>query len=306
MADKKKLKPSDTITANGVTKTISLFAIELGCPVQTILGRLQREWHPDRAVSEPPGQRGGSNKGKKSPAEVLTPEELQGLLDQCNGGATGQRNKAMIVIGWRAGLRIDEALSLTPSCLVPSQQTIRILHGKGDKARTVGLDQQAWSVVATWIDVRDQLGIGQDAPLLCTLKGGKVDARYVRELMPRLAKAAGITKRVHFHGLRHTLAFELAGEGLPIHLIQQQLGHSNAAITSRYLAHLNPAETIAAMKGRTWGRQPVAAAAAIGGPTVAPAPGWLDRLRTDIGKRLVAFHDGRTNETEFRAAVFLF
>lgn len=301
MADK-KLKPSDTITANGITKTISDFAVDLGCPVQTILGRLERGWTNDRAVSESPGTKGGSNRGKKSPAEVLTPDELQRLLEQNNDGATGHRNKALIVVGWRSGVRISEALSLTPANLDPVQQTVRVLHGKGDKSRTVGLDRQAWAVVAKWLEVRASLGIGDNATLFCTLAGKQLDDRYVRELMPRLAKHAKISKRVHFHGLRHTMAFELAAEGLAINLIQQQLGHSNASITSRYLAHLNPAETINAMKARTWGQQPTAIATSSG----APAPGWLDRLRGEIGERLMLFHDARTSETEFRAAVLLF
>jgi len=299
-----KLKPSDTLTIDGVTKSLVQFAQDLGCPVQTILGRLARGWSADRAVREPPGAKGGANRGKKSPAEVLTPDELQRLLNQCSKGATGHRNRALIVIGWRAGLRINEALSLTPANLDSAQQTVRILHGKGDKARTVGLDRQAWSIIETWIEARTAKGIGPEATLFCTLDGERLDDRYVRNLMPRLAKSAGIAKRVHFHGLRHTLAFELAGEGLPIHLIQQQLGHSNAAITSRYLAHLNPAETIARMKSRSWGSQPAPSAGP--GQSTTPPPGWLDELREAIGSRLVLFHDGRSDEADFRAAVLLF
>ena len=48
---------------------------------------------------------------------------------------------------------------------------------------------------------------------------------YVRTLLPRLARKAGIDKRVHAHGLSHTHAFELAGEGTPLHVIQAQFGH---------------------------------------------------------------------------------
>jgi integrase len=297
-----KFKPSDTITVRGVTKSITEFSADKGWRVQTVLGRLERGWTPDRAIDEPIGQKGGANRGKKSPAEVLTPDELQRLLAQCSKGSTGDRNRALIVIGWRAGLRISEALDLQTSNLDVQQQTVRILHGKGDKARTVGLDAQAWAVVQAWLNVRTAVGIGPGAPLFCTLQGGRMDARYVRELMPRLARDAGIAKRVHYHGLRHTHAFELAGEGLAIHVIQQQLGHSNAAITSRYLAHLNPAETIAKIKARTWDKQPIVSA----GPSAAPVPGWLDRLRQEIGQRLMLFHDARTDEADFRAIVLLF
>jgi integrase len=73
-----------------------------------------------------------------------------------------------------------------------------------------------------------------------------------RALFKRLAKKAGIEKRCHPHGLRHSLAAELAREGLPLNLIQQQLGHCSLATTSRYLDHIAPAELINAMQSRKW------------------------------------------------------
>lgn len=302
-ANKPRWKPSDELTSRGRTQAMTAWAAELGCPVQTILGRLKRGWTVDRAVSEKPGNSGGSNRGKKAPAEILTPDELQRILEQCSDGATGVRNRALIVVGWRTGLRISEALDLRPSDLDATQHTVRVLHGKGDKARTVGLDTRAWSVVANWIEARGRLAIEQDAAtLFCTLHGGRLDDRYVRELMPRLAKAAGVAKRVHYHGLRHTMAFELACENVPIHVIQKQLGHSDVAITSRYLNHVNPAEIIRAMRSRSWGP---ATPAAGHSESVHPAPGWLDRLRSDIGERLFLFHDARTSQDAFRAIVLL-
>ncbi len=75
---------------------------------------------------------------------------------------------------------------------------------------------------------------------------------YFRALFPRLAKKAGIEKRVHAHGLRHTHAFELACEGHPLHLIQAQLGHSSLATTDRYLRHLAPRQVIEVMQSRSW------------------------------------------------------
>jgi site-specific recombinase XerC len=92
---------------------------------------------------------------------------------------------------------------------------VTILHGKGDKRRTIGLDPGAFAVVERWLDVRTKRGNAR-APVICTLKGKAVAAAYVRALMPRLAARAGIEKRVHAHGLRHTHAAELALEG-PAH-----------------------------------------------------------------------------------------
>ena len=75
---------------------------------------------------------------------------------------------------------------------------------------------------------------------------------YIRALLPRLARKAGIEKRVHAHGLRHTHAAELAQEGIPVNVIQQQLGHANLAVTSIYLAHIAPQQLIDTMKERKW------------------------------------------------------
>ena len=69
-------------------------------------------------------------------------------------------------------------------------------------------------------------------------------------LVPRLARKAGILKRVHAHGLRHTHAAELRSEGLDIGIISKQLGHSSIATTARYLDHIVPVAVIAAMQNR--------------------------------------------------------
>ena len=62
----------------------------------------------------------------------------------------------------------------------------------------------------------------------------------------------GMEKRVHPHGLRHTMAFELMMEGVPVPIIQQQLGHASLATTDRYLRHLAPRDVVMAMQQREW------------------------------------------------------
>jgi site-specific recombinase XerD len=196
---------------------------------------------------------GPANKGRKLPPEPLTAQEVKALLRACSKrAATGVRNRALIVVLYRAGLRISEALSLYPKDLDAQASTIRVLHGKGDHDRVVGLDTGAWAVVQLWLDRRAAAGINVRAPVFCTLKGRPMKSAYVRTLLPRMARKAGIDKRCHAHGLRHTHAFELATEGTPIHVIQAQLGHSSVATTDRYIKHLNPAAVVDAMKSRAW------------------------------------------------------
>ena len=121
-----------------------------------------------------------------------------------------------------------------------------------DRARTVGLDSEAFAVVERWLDRRAALGVNGRKRVFCTLRGEPLAAAYVRALLPRLAHKAGIEKRVHAHGLRHTHAAELAREGVPMNVIQAQLGHSSLATTDRYIRHIEPSQVIEAMRARAW------------------------------------------------------
>ena len=73
-----------------------------------------------------------ANKGRKYPAEPLTEKEVRSLLAKCSGRApTGIRNRALLTVLYRGGLRISEALALEPKDLDSKEGTIRVLHGKG-------------------------------------------------------------------------------------------------------------------------------------------------------------------------------
>ena len=67
-----------------------------------------------------------------------------------------------------------------------------------------------------WLDRRHHLGIDSSAPLFSTLTGQPLKPSYLRTMLKRLADRAAIDKRVHPHGLRHTMAYELMMEGVPM------------------------------------------------------------------------------------------
>lgn len=192
-----------------------------------------------------------ANKGQTYPAEILTPDEVSALFRACSGRApTGIRNRALLTVLYRSGLRISEALALYPKDVDRAAGTLRVLHGKGNRARTVGMDAASFSAIERWLDRRKELGLKARSPLFCTLRGQRIQTSYIRHLMKRLAEKAGIEKRVHAHGLRHTLAAELAQERKPMNVIQAQLGHESLATTSRYLAHIRPQQLIDEMQTR--------------------------------------------------------
>ncbi len=194
-----------------------------------------------------------SSTSRRRPPEVLSEAEAIALLKACSARApTGVRNRALIAVLWRCGLRISEALSLELRDVDVQAGTVRVRHGKGDRSRTVGLDEQTTALLARWIDRRKKLGPGARSPIFCTLQGGRIDSSYVRRLLPRLARKAGIDRRVHAHGLRHTHAAELAREGTPINIIRDDLGHTSLAVTDRYLRDVAPQAVIDTIRARRW------------------------------------------------------
>jgi site-specific recombinase XerD len=197
-----------------------------------------------------------SNKGIRFPVETLTEAEVIGLLKACSKGPSGIRNQGLLAILYRAGLRVSEACDLLPKDLDPQRCSLRVLHGKGDRARVVGLDPGAWSILLRWLDRRTALGIGASRPVFCTLTGGSLSTAYLRALMKRLGRKAKIAKRCHPHGLRHCCASELRQEGVEIGLIAKQLGHRSIVTTVRYLDHICPEQVLNTMRARTWGDLP--------------------------------------------------
>jgi integrase/recombinase XerD len=187
------------------------------------------------------------NKGQKFPAEVLTAEEINALIGQCSPtAATGVRNRAMLTLMYRSGLRVSEVVALRISDVNLTKRTIRVLHGKGDKATTRGLHPSAIDAVARWLDTIKRLGI-KAARLFCTLKGAELHPQYLRNLMGRLRSQAGIAKRCNPHGARHTFANDLREGGADVAVISKLLGHSSISVTSIYLDHLSPAGAIEAL-----------------------------------------------------------
>src|ERR1043165_8811793 len=102
---------------------------------------------------------------RRFPPEVLSDPEVRALLDACGAyHPIGLRNRALIALMYRAGLRVSEALALAPKDIDLASGTVRVLHGKGDVSRTVGLDPGACAVVARWLAERARADVGQTEP----------------------------------------------------------------------------------------------------------------------------------------------
>jgi integrase/recombinase XerD len=198
----------------------------------------------------------GASKGMKFPAEVLSDGEVLRLIAACSRrSSSGIRGRALIAVLWRSGARISEALSLRPADLDAAGGTLNVTCGKGGRQRMAAMDANAFAYVDRWMDRRRALGI-RGGPLFSTLKGKAMMSAYARAWLHRVAKRAGIERRVHPHMMRHSFAAGLASEGVPMNVIQLALGHASLAVTSRYLAHVNPVQLVAAVRSRQWPTEP--------------------------------------------------
>jgi integrase/recombinase XerD len=187
------------------------------------------------------------NYGKKYPPEPLTPQEVLRLLDAIPNTKAGIRNRALIAVLWRTGLRIEcEALRLLPHHLDFDAKRVTVLRGKNGKRRIVALDSFAITHLSPWLWERARLGIPDTAPLFCSVSqpnpGRPMWSAYVREVMHEYGRRAGIPKRIHPHGFRHSMCCDLIREGFPLSHAQAQLGHSSIATTAIYARGLGADE----------------------------------------------------------------
>jgi site-specific recombinase XerD len=194
------------------------------------------------------------------PADPPTVDEIVAVMRHTSDDRHGFRIRAMVVVLWRAGLRVQETLALAEHDLDQRRGSLLVRFGKGGRRREVGMDDWGWEQLRPWLAARTELPVG---PLFCVIdgrtRGRSWSAAAVRSELRRLALRAGVRRRFAPHQLRHAHALELAREGVPLNIIQRQLGHLNLGTTSIYLQGIDPEEIITAVRTR---RAPMMSASA--------------------------------------------
>jgi integrase len=159
-------------------------------------------------------KRSPANKGRRYPADPPRVEEIIAVMRQAGKGLHGGRSRALIVVLWRAGLRISEALALAESDLESSRGSLLVREGKGGKRRQVGMDEWGWEQLRPWLKSRIELPVG---PLFCVIsgetRGRPWSSSQARSTLRRLAVRAGVRRRFAPHQLRHAHAVEIGAGG---------------------------------------------------------------------------------------------
>lgn len=197
-----------------------------------VLGALRRisgpGFHPSGRAFAPPLHQ-PLNEGSR--VEVVSDREVLALIAACPSHSVGIRNRAMIAVIWCCGLRTGEALALGPGEVDLEALTVDV------RGRTLGLDQQAGMLTEAWLDCRRGLGITA-APVFCTLAGRPLKADYLRELLPRLSRHAGLSRPVSARLLRAAYATALVRDGTPLPILSAALGHASVQTTARQLRRI--------------------------------------------------------------------
>jgi site-specific recombinase XerD len=191
------------------------------------------------------------NKGRLYPADPPTVEEIVAVMREASDDSHGYRLRALVIVLWRGGLRVAEALSLGERDLDARRGSLLVRNGKGGRRREIGMDAWGWEHLRPWLAAR--LGTPGRPAVLHHRRPDPRTAlveRQRRVEFRRLAAQAGIRRRFAPHQLRHAHAVELAREGVPLNVIQRQLGHANLGTTSIYLQGIDTEEIIATVHAR--------------------------------------------------------
>lgn len=181
----------------------------------------------------------GPRTGRHLP-EVLSLEDIDAMLGAVDLSTfEGIRNRAIMETLYGCGLRVSELTNLEISKIFFEEQYLTVL-GKGSKERIVPMSQVAVDAIREYLEVRSGVKIraGEENMLFVSRRGGRLTRMMIYYIVTGLAEAAGVTKSISPHTLRHSFATHLLEGGANLRAIQQMLGHESIATTEIYL-HLD-------------------------------------------------------------------
>lgn len=175
--------------------------------------------------------------------EYLTVEEVDQLENAIDLSKwEGQRNKAIIEVLFSCGLRVSELVNLKLSDLYEEEKFVRVL-GKGSKERLVPISSKALDELHYWYMDRNLMKIkpGEEDYVFLNRRGAHLTRTMILIMIKQYAIAAGITKTISPHTLRHSFATALLKGGADLRVIQAMLGHEDIGTTEVY-THLEDSD----------------------------------------------------------------
>jgi len=173
-------------------------------------------------------------KRRKREPQVLSKREQLDLLRQPKPKApTGLRNLCLISLMLKTGIKAAELIKIGEQDIDWERGLVKIYESGGAKERYLHIDEVELSLLKSWRRIKP----AESLLFFTTLNGEPLKDRYLREMIKRYARKAGIKKDVYPHLLRTTFALEFLHETRDIDLLQEVLGHRDQSTTHNYIRH---------------------------------------------------------------------
>ena len=189
--------------------------------VRSCLGFLTRRG----GLPKNPAREVGTPRLPKRLASFLPVDEAVALLEH----PAAARDRAILEMLYATGARVSELCGLNVADLDRASGAIRV-RGKGGKERILPVGDAALRALDAYLRARGDA----DGALFWNHRGGRLTVRSVHRIVRARSRAAGLTRRVTPHTLRHTFATHMLDAGADLRLIQDLLGHSRLSTTQRY------------------------------------------------------------------------
>ena len=167
--------------------------------------------------------------------DILTQREIKALYESAGNDLFGQRDRAMLAIYYGCGLRRSEGLNLDVSDVLLDRNLLYIRRGKNFKQRYVPMTEVVRDDIKNYIEGSRLMVIQRPTQaLFLNQYGTRIKGQSMIYRLQQLKEKAGITKNVHLHTLRHSIATHLLQSGMELEKIKQFLGHSSLESTQIY------------------------------------------------------------------------
>ena len=170
----------------------------------------------------------------KSPSnlpEVLSPEDVEQLLNFKPSNLIEIRDMAIVELMYSSGLRVSETVNINMGDFEEDMTFLRIL-GKGAKTRIVPLGKFAVNAINNWVIEREKIVTKSEA-LFLNSKGARLSIRSIQLRLKKMATKQGLPP-IHPHMLRHSFATHMLESSGDLRTIQELLGHSSLSTTQIY------------------------------------------------------------------------
>ena len=163
--------------------------------------------------------------------EVLSPEDVEQLLNFRPTNMIEIRDMAIVELMYSSGLRVSETANINISDFEENKSFLRVL-GKGSKTRLVPMGRFAINAINNWLMEREKILNNTDA-LFLNSKGTRLTVRSIQLRLKKMAVKQGLPP-IHPHMLRHSFATHMLESSGDLRTIQELLGHSSLSTTQIY------------------------------------------------------------------------